>query len=571
MAITILKPRQGLVTIEPTTSYESVVAKYAEDFRQAIILEEDSKIANWARALDRGDLTYKDFRKKLLEIMGGYDENSQRRVDIQQTLDQAQIADLRRRDLLLQNKLTEKFLKGGLSSSELVSIHGDRLDFLRGENAPVIDPELWSSAMNDYANAYDNLLTESSRTSSSARAEKLARLETELLEVNRRYHDPTHPDPISGAEWDKRVDEIYQQVNEIGGSLSATDVQNWNAAVQRRRIRDADQLALVDYREVDPTTGLDVVIPVTTDYAKGHKAVREVQTASGETHYEIYDTSTGNKVSGTGTFKDKPLAEAALNEIVNSSTFEYRDPVTGELHQARYQLPDDKFISTTPIGGEAVDIYGDYPGTGKPSQTSITTPDGRVIEFPEYIGARVTGAPAEGSRLSDVNKTGSPLTVGSRNGAVTSPLEKVGGQPPISSGLKSALKGFEIPGQTPTPGVIPEITQPGTKGKEATYPTGVTTQDLMAGRLISQDVQNRINAANQEFLRSLGNTNLGFNNQFQNFSPPVGEGGVAKGYETTDQSTRRYGQYPTSGNIFQRAVGGLRAGAERLFAGTLFR
>ena len=131
MAVRILAPTAGKIAISPPEDYQSIFNRYADTLRSALISEENAKIQSKARALTNGEISFKEFKNFVYKIIGKYDEGSQRHADLIEITDTARKNDLRLRDLKLQTKLTERFMAGGLSNNELLSLHEQRLAFLR--------------------------------------------------------------------------------------------------------------------------------------------------------------------------------------------------------------------------------------------------------------------------------------------------------------------------------------------------------------------------------------------------------------------------------------------------------
>ena len=381
MAIQILRPRQGIISVQPTQSYDAIVAKYQDEFRRAILAEENANVTNKLRALGRGDLSYKNFAKYIKEMLGHYDEGSQRRADLREVLDKAQIADLRRRDLSLQNKLTERVLSGGLTASELLGIARQRMDFLRNEKANIIDPELYSSAMNEFA-----------RVQQSATARGRAQLGNDLrrqfTDAWLRFSDPNRPDHITAPQ-------LFSEARRIFGELEGSGIITPEEMKTRAELAGLERLLadgqLVSVIRRDATTLQETATLIPSAYLTNRFTIDEVPGQFGVNVWRATDVFTGKTKDFVGGDFGKQQAEEYARAEGKATSISIEDP-SGKRVELFYDFDTGKHSTKE---GEEYDISKGIP-VQAPTPSAISQPtEGMPIEQGAVQAARAFPAESE--------------------------------------------------------------------------------------------------------------------------------------------------------------------------------
>jgi len=590
MAITLRRPKTGLIAIEPTTSYTSIVAKYQEEFLEAKIAAENAEVAAKLRALERGDMTYKEFKAWLADLMGTYPEESQRQVDLQEVMDTAQINDLRRRDLLLQNKLTERYLSGGLTPGELLALNEERLNFLREENASVIDPELWQSAMADYADAFDAAATAGKKASGDANEELANDIRRRINELTLRYQDPTHPDPISGPDYNTQVIELFRQLDQTE-EMTDSELEAYRGLEQLQRMREDEGAMIVDAVEADES-GFTRVAPTTAGELFGNWAVRSVETVGGTnlvptTKYEIYDIRTGARVRGTGTYGEEDDAILAMNELLRDQVEWVRDPVNGTVRQVGIEPTLNLLRSTvTDQYGNEIQLYGTAPGQGK-SLRGLQLSSEDLARLPEDLAAE--GSPAQLAKprtVFGVEEAGelapfAPAVALGAGGLIAGGAKVAGalggssaalGQPAVEAlGKASRFVGTQgLRGAQAALGGVPKFTGivGGPRGVlGAAGLAGLGASEISSAQSITKQINEARTRAEVEAALAQSasfRTDTGGLRIPSAFS--IGANIGQRAATRFDTPERRYGELATGDvNLGQRIVGAIQAGAERLF------
>jgi len=369
MAIRVLRPTQGTVSIVTPNSYESVISKYGEELRNAILAEENAEIEARILALNNGDISFKEFKTYLTGVMDKYDENSQRRVDLISAMEGAQVNDLRNRDLLFQNKLKDRMISGGLTDSELLSIAQQRVDFLRKENTAVIDPETWANALDDLARVENNIR-------GKGNTELINRLNDELADLAVRYKYPNLPDSIGGAEFESRALDIYAQLEELGG-MTASDYNIAAQLVQYNALRKQGQA--FDLLELEGDFNVRYQASGSA-LANRYVVVSQPDETYG-TSYVVWDQVTDKAKSEA--FQDPEVAQDFANRLYRETPNKVLD-ASGEQVEFFVDPSSGKFFDR-----DQNEVRFDTSGIYTPTGTKLTIPEPPA---PEPVGLEKTKA-----------------------------------------------------------------------------------------------------------------------------------------------------------------------------------
>jgi len=381
MAIRILRPKVGMIAVEPQEEYTGVVARYASEIRTALREEENALIQRKVQAFEEGNLSFKDLEKFIRERMGKYKPDSSRYVSLQEVLFSARTTDIRLTVTRKKNDLYERYGSGGITNEEALRIARELLSVARSKNAEKYDPETWGTILGDIAEIEGRITT----AGEAAKGESAEVLRSKIEQTNDLYAAGR----ITGDEVVAAKLDYYNDLTRMN-ALSADDrteifrLQQEQASRKRGEILDIE----VPDTRAGATLGTKMFVPATLEGIKNRFAI--VQTEEGEFRVKdvISNTWATEEKFTSSKEAQKAVATAGSEQVYRISTprgiEEYTfDPATGMFVTTR------KTVTRKPGVGGLMETEEGVMTLYTPNPITTPPKTGRGLGIEPPLGVKV--------------------------------------------------------------------------------------------------------------------------------------------------------------------------------------